>query len=232
MFAGTFAAVEPGDGGFRHLRWGRTGCHLIPLDRLGAFVTKSITLHPRSGHLNLGSLKRRVDCSTRSDWRMPGSKSFCCTTCLFPADRCTLGSFHRRRIPGGVSPVGGNPGRPVAGGCLGNRTSPAPMWRRACLIVPDPSLTRELVTALRPLVPRSLIVKLTPNTSQLRQVAQAAQEGGADAIALVNTFLGMAINPRTRRSRLSRPFGGLSGPAIKPLALRLVWEVCSTFKSR
>jgi dihydroorotate dehydrogenase (NAD+) catalytic subunit len=97
---------------------------------------------------------------------------------------------------------------------------------KGCLIGSDASLTRELVTALRPLFPRALIVKLTPNTSQLRQVAQAAQEAGADAIALVNTFLGMAINTRTRRSRLSRPFAGLSGPAIKPLALRLVWEVC------
>ena len=72
-----------------------------------------------------------------------------------------------------------------------------------------------------------LMVKLTPNVTDITQTALAAQDGGADAISVVNTFLGMAIDVRTKRPILGNITGGLSGPAIKPIALRMVWQVCS-----
>ncbi|WP_129724866.1 dihydroorotate dehydrogenase [Xylanivirga thermophila] len=71
---------------------------------------------------------------------------------------------------------------------------------------------------------KPLIVKLTPNTTNIGENAAAAEEGGADSISLVNTFLGMAIDAKSRRPILANITGGLSGPAIKPLALRMVWE--------
>ncbi len=75
-----------------------------------------------------------------------------------------------------------------------------------------------------------LWVKLSPNVTDIRPFARACEEGGADAISVANTFLGMAIDIETRRPRLRFLTGGLSGPAIKPIALRLVWECCQVVK--
>lgn len=88
----------------------------------------------------------------------------------------------------------------------------------------DPALLAEVVKLVRPIARRPLIVKLSPNVSRIEPLAQAAEASGADAISLVNTFVSLAIDPHTRRPRIGAGFGGLSGPAIKPIALRLVWE--------
>jgi dihydroorotate dehydrogenase (NAD+) catalytic subunit len=89
----------------------------------------------------------------------------------------------------------------------------------------DPELTRRIVAGVRAVCPLPLIAKLTPNVTNVVPIAQAADDGGADAVSLINTFVGMAIDWRRRRPILGNATGGLSGPAIKPLALRLVWQV-------
>jgi dihydroorotate dehydrogenase (NAD+) catalytic subunit len=89
----------------------------------------------------------------------------------------------------------------------------------------DPVLTRRIVRACRDACPLPLIAKLTPNVTDIVSIAQAAADGGADAVSLINTFVGMAIDWRKRRPVLGNITGGLSGPAIKPLALRFVWQV-------
>ena len=71
---------------------------------------------------------------------------------------------------------------------------------------------------------RPLIVKLSPNVARIEPLAHAAADSGADAISLINTFVALAIDPHTRRPRLGAGFGGLSGPGIKPVALRMVYE--------
>ena len=88
----------------------------------------------------------------------------------------------------------------------------------------DPALLAEVVYAVRTRTHRPVIVKLSPNVARIEPLAMAAQESGADAISLVNTFVALAVNARTRRPRIGAGFGGLSGPAIKPIALRLVYE--------
>ncbi|HMD47921.1 MAG TPA: dihydroorotate dehydrogenase [Bryobacteraceae bacterium] len=88
----------------------------------------------------------------------------------------------------------------------------------------DPKLLAELVKLVRPIARRPLIVKLSPNVGRIEPLALAAEQAGADAISLVNTFVSLAIDAHTRRPRIGAGFGGLSGPAIKPIALRLVWE--------
>ena len=88
----------------------------------------------------------------------------------------------------------------------------------------DPSLLAEVVQLVRPLAKRPLIVKLSPNVTRIEPLAIAAAGAGADAISLVNTFVSLAIDPHTRRPRIGAGFGGLSGPAIKPIALRMVYE--------
>jgi dihydroorotate dehydrogenase (NAD+) catalytic subunit len=75
-----------------------------------------------------------------------------------------------------------------------------------------------------------LIVKLSPNVGDIVAIARSAEEGGADAVSLINTFKAMAINIHTRRPELGNIIGGLSGPAIKPIALRMVWEVSQAVK--
>lgn len=91
-----------------------------------------------------------------------------------------------------------------------------------------PEWSYRIVKASRSVTGKPLIAKLSPNTNSLIEVASACKEAGADAVSLVNTYLGMAVNFRTRRSRLSTLFAGLSGPAIKPLALRAVYMVASS----
>jgi dihydroorotate dehydrogenase (NAD+) catalytic subunit len=84
--------------------------------------------------------------------------------------------------------------------------------------------TFDVVSAVRKVTTLPLIPKLTPNVTDVASFARAAEEGGADAVSLVNTFLAMAIDVETRRPRLSNVMGGLSGPAIRPIAVRMVYE--------
>jgi len=89
----------------------------------------------------------------------------------------------------------------------------------------DPQITGRVVRRVREVCSLPIVAKLTPNVTDIVPIAQAAADAGADAVSLVNTFVGMAIDWRRRRPILGNVTGGLSGPAIKPLALRLVWRV-------
>lgn len=89
----------------------------------------------------------------------------------------------------------------------------------------DPSSVREVVRMCRKATRRPMIVKLTPNVTDITEIAEAAVDAGADALSLINTLLGMAIDAYRRKPQLARVVGGLSGPAVKPVALRMVWEV-------
>jgi dihydroorotate dehydrogenase (NAD+) catalytic subunit len=94
----------------------------------------------------------------------------------------------------------------------------------------DPCLLSEVVTAVKQIARRPVIVKLSPNISAIEPVAKAAEESGADALSLINTLIGLAIDARTRRPRIGAGFGGLSGPAIKPVALRFVCQAARAVK--
>jgi dihydroorotate dehydrogenase (NAD+) catalytic subunit len=91
----------------------------------------------------------------------------------------------------------------------------------------DPRTTFRLVKAVKRTSRLPIIIKLSPNVTSVAEIAAAAEEAGADAISLVNTFLAMSIDVLTRRPKLANVFGGLSGPAIKPIALRMVYQVAS-----
>lgn len=83
----------------------------------------------------------------------------------------------------------------------------------------------EITSAVRKVWPRHLMVKLSPNVTDIVSIALAAQDAGADSLSLINTLLGMAIDVKRRKPRLSMITGGLSGPAVKPVAVRMVWQV-------
>ena len=94
----------------------------------------------------------------------------------------------------------------------------------------NPELAAEVVAAVRGACDIPVIAKLTPNVTSVVPIAQAVADAGADAVSLINTFQGMAVDWKKRRPVLGNVLGGLSGPAIKPLALRIVWQVSRSVK--
>jgi len=94
----------------------------------------------------------------------------------------------------------------------------------------DPRALDEVVTTAKRVATRPLIVKLSPNVTSIAQMAYVAQESGADAVSLVNTFVAMAIDPETRKPRIANVTAGLSGPAIKPIAVRMVYDAAHAVK--
>lgn len=94
----------------------------------------------------------------------------------------------------------------------------------------DSKMTYRLVSEVKKSIRRPLIVKLSPNVTDITVIARSAEEGGADAVSLINTFKAMAINIHTKKPELGNVTGGLSGPAIKPIALRMVCEVSRAVK--
>ncbi|MBI3394173.1 MAG: dihydroorotate dehydrogenase [Nitrospirae bacterium] len=94
----------------------------------------------------------------------------------------------------------------------------------------DVAQLKGLVSVLKGSTDKPLIVKLSPNVGRIADFARAAEDAGADGISLINTVIGMSIDPRTRRPRLANGTGGLSGPAIRPIAVRMVWEAARAVK--
>ena len=88
----------------------------------------------------------------------------------------------------------------------------------------------SVTAAVRKAYPKTMIVKLSPNVTDITEIARAVEAAGADAVSLTNTFLGMAINTETRRPYLSTITGGLSGACIRPIAVRMVWQVAKAVK--
>jgi dihydroorotate dehydrogenase (NAD+) catalytic subunit len=93
-----------------------------------------------------------------------------------------------------------------------------------------PETAAKVVKAVREKTSKLLIVKLSPNVTDITQIARAVEDAGADSLSLINTITGMSIDIKTRRPRLANITGGLSGPAIKPVALRMVWQVAQSVK--
>lgn len=93
-----------------------------------------------------------------------------------------------------------------------------------------PDSAYEVVRAVKEQSPFPVIAKLSPNVSDIREIALAVEEAGADAVSLINTMLGMAVDVEKKRPVFKRVFAGLSGPAVKPIALRMVYEVYEAVK--
>src|ERR1700744_4525724 len=109
--------------------------------------------------------------------------------------------------------------------------APSPTTQHGGLVSgANPPQLAELVVRTKRLATRPVIVKLSPNVTSIGQMARVAEAAGADAISLVNTFVSLAIDVKTRRPRIANVTGGLSGPAIKPIAVRMVWEAARAVK--
>jgi dihydroorotate dehydrogenase (NAD+) catalytic subunit len=105
-----------------------------------------------------------------------------------------------------------------------------PNLKHKVLVAQDPAATEQLVKKIKSLSKFPIIAKLSPNVTDIAEIALAAEAGGADAVSLVNTFAAMAIDIKTRKSRIGNFTGGLSGPAIRPIAVYMVQKVASQVK--
>jgi dihydroorotate dehydrogenase (NAD+) catalytic subunit len=199
---------------------------IVSLEAIGGFVTKGISLHPLAGHpptrivttaagmLNaIGLQNIGVDAFIENKLpelrKYPKAKVFVNIFGHTVADY--LAVIEKLNTAGGIAAYELNVSCPNvhAGGMAFGA---------------DPGSLEYLVSRARAVTARPLIVKLSPNVNSIAHMARVAAEAGADALSLVNTFLAMAIDAETRRPRLSNVTGGLSGPAIKPIALRMVYE--------
>ncbi len=202
---------------------------VVDLNRLGAVVVKSTSREPRGGNPTPRIVETPAGILNAIGLQNGGIENFIGEKLPF------LRQFD---VPVIVNMVGYSVEDYVylaerltdAGGVQGLEINiSCPNVKHGCDFAVDPKLTRELVAAVRAVTDLTLITKLSPNVTDIRPIAGAAIEGGSDSLSLINTLLGTAIDVRKRKFRLANITGGLSGPAVKPVALRLVWQVHQAF---
>lgn len=210
---------------------------LIDLKRLGAIVTKTITVEPRSGNPMPRICETASGMLNSIGLQNDGIDGFMDEKLPYLA---------RLAVPVIVSISGDNMGefcelaerldraRSVHGIEL-NISCPNIIKKKkgkgdSFLIAQDKYATYRLVKKVREKTRKTLITKLSPNVTDIVAIAQSACKAGTDAVSLINTFFGMAVDRESRRPKLGSVRGGLSGPCIKPIALRMVWEVARKIK--
>jgi dihydroorotate dehydrogenase (NAD+) catalytic subunit len=196
------------------------------LNHLGAIITKGISLKPMKGNPPPRIFETEGGILNSIGLQNPGYKEFIRNKLPYYKDLKThlivnfFGNTEKeyvelaRRLDG-LSGISG----------LEMNISCPNIKRCGIVFGADPRMAYRLVRAARKATALTLIVKLSPNVTDIALMARSVEEGGADAVSLVNTFRAMAVNIHTRKPELGNIIGGLSGPAIKPIAVRMVWEV-------
>jgi dihydroorotate dehydrogenase (NAD+) catalytic subunit len=199
---------------------------LVNLSAIGGIVTKTVTRHARGGNPPPRVVEVAAGMLNSIGIENPGLEGFLQTKVpILNALDCAVivsveGEDTREfcELVAGVSASG-------AADAIEVNISCPNVGPHGLKYSTDAGLAREVMSAIRPLTTLPLIAKLTPNVTRIGEIAVACAECGADAVSLVNTFIGMAVDARTHRPILGTVQGGLSGPAIKPLALAKTWEV-------
>ncbi|HWR59465.1 MAG TPA: dihydroorotate dehydrogenase [Thermodesulfovibrionales bacterium] len=206
--------------------YGEEYSEFVDLNRLGAIVVKGLSLVPREGNpppriietpagmLNAIGLQN-IGIEAFIDQKLPFLRGF-----NTPVIANFFGDSVEEYVKaaGRLSRADGVHGLEMNISCPNKEAG----W---CIFGTDPHVTVEVVSAVRKATDLTLIVKLSPNVTDISVMARAAEDAGADAVSLINTITGMAIDIGARRPKLANITGGLSGPAVKPVALRMVWEV-------
>ncbi|MDD5115575.1 MAG: dihydroorotate dehydrogenase [Candidatus Omnitrophica bacterium] len=203
----------------------------MDLRKLGAIVTKTITVKPRSGNLPPRTCETPSGMLNSVGLENPGIGSFIKEKIPFLEDLSIpiIVSIASEDKPDEFLVLAELLDRIKAVSAIELNIS-CPNIKKDRLISQDASETFNLVKAVRGITGKCLITKLSPNVTSVPEIALAAQEAGSEAVALVNTFIGMSIDIHKRASRINSLVGGLSGPAIRPLAVRMVWEVYNKIK--
>lgn len=203
----------------------------IELDRLGAIIPKGISLKPMVGNTPPRIFETEGGILNSIGLQNPGFHEFIKDKLPFLKRIRThlIVNFFGNTQKEYVELAGRFDEVPGISGLEMNISCPN-VKQGGIVFCSDPRMTYRLVQAVRKSTQLPLIVKLSPNVTEIDSLAKIAEEGGADAVSLVNTFKAMAINIRSRKPELGNIIGGLSGPAIKPIALRMVWEVSQRVK--
>ena len=206
--------------------YGQEYAHLIDVQRLGAFVSKGITPHSRTGNAMPRIVETPAGMLNAIGLQNPGIREFIKkyppiweqwdVPAIVNVSAETIEDFADMaaaldEVPG-IAALEVNVSCPninAGGFCFG--------W--------DADMTAEVTKAVRAVTTLPLIVKLSPGALDVVEIAQAAEEAGADAVSLINTLVGMSIDTRRRKPTIANVTGGLSGPAVKPVAVRMVWQV-------
>jgi dihydroorotate dehydrogenase (NAD+) catalytic subunit len=204
---------------------------IVDLKRLGAILPKTITQEPRAGNIPWRTVETTAGLLNSIGLDNDGVDAFLAHHLPYLAGIGTpiIVSVAGRNHDEFVSlarQVGESPG--VAAVEL---NISCPNVAHGVDFGADPALCGRLVAAVRESCPVPIIAKLTPNVTSIAAIAKAASEAGADAISLINTVLGMAIDWRKRKPMLGNIVGGLSGPAIKPIALRCVYQAAQAVET-
>jgi len=206
--------------------YGEEYSQLIDVNELGGIVTKTVTMEPREGSLPPRLAETPAGLLNAIGLENPGVEAFLKTKLPF------LQKLNTRIIVNIAGEekedyfhVGERLNQSEGIDGLEVNISCPNVQRGGSILGTDPELVFSLVKGLKNVVDFPLIVKLTPNVTDIVKIAQAAEEGGADALSLINTLWGMAIDVERRKPKLGNITGGLSGPAIKPVAVRIVWQV-------
>lgn len=213
--------VMPASGTFD---WFGTDVPGVSANRLGAFVTKSITLEPQPGNPPQRVAETPSGMLNAIGIPSVGLEEFLAE--VLPVyetlDTAVVVSI-QAYSPEEAEYIASRLGEEQRVDAIEINLS-CPNLERGVIIAQSASLTARTVAAARAGTGVPLIAKLSPNVTSVVEIARAAEESGADALCLINTVRGMAIDIATRRTILGHLTGGLSGPAIKPIALRMVWE--------
>ncbi len=195
------------------------------LNRLGGIVSKGISLKPMNGNPPPRIFETEGGILNSIGLQNPGYKQFVKNKLPYYENLQThlIVNFFGNTENEYVELAKRLDGLPAISGLEMNISCPN---IKKCGIVfgTDPRMAYRLVRTVRKVTTLTLIAKLSPNVTDIGLMAKSVEEGGADAVSLVNTFRAMAVNIQTRKPELGNIIGGLSGPAIKPIAVRMVWE--------
>ncbi|MSS72365.1 MAG: dihydroorotate dehydrogenase [Candidatus Latescibacteria bacterium] len=198
----------------------------LDFTRIGGVVTKTITMSPRAGNRPPRTVETPAGMLNSIGLQNPGLEGFIAEKlpALKDLPTAVVVSIAGTSVEEFAEMARRLDGLPGVHALELNISSPN-MKDGGMLFGCSPRAAHDVTAAVKRAVRTPLIVKLTPNVTDIAEIAAAVEEGGADAVALINTLLGMAVDARTRRPILGNVTGGLSGPAIKPVALAMTWRV-------
>lgn len=210
---------------------GREYADFVDLARLGAVVTKGVSLEPWAGNASPRIAETASGMLNSIGLQNPGLDAFIGRDLVWLAsqDVPVIVNVSGHSLEEYVAVVERLDGRPEVEAMEINISCPN-VDAGGMAFGTECASAAEVTAACRARTSKPLIVKLSPNVTDIAAIARAVEDAGADAVSLINTLLGMAIDVETFRPKLARVVGGLSGPAVKPVALRMVWQVASAVR--
>ncbi|MRS12478.1 MAG: dihydroorotate dehydrogenase [Actinobacteria bacterium] len=205
---------------------GREYAEFVDLSRLGAVVTKGVSIEPWSGNESPRIAETPCGMLNSIGLQNPGVEAFCANDLAWLAaqDVPVIVNVVGHSVDEYAAVAAQLDSEPVVSALEVNISCPnvdagGMAFGTTC------AAAAEVTRAVRAETRKTLVVKLSPNVTDIAEIARAVEAEGADGVSLINTLLGMAIDTRTFAPKLARGVGGLSGPAIRPVAVRMVWEV-------